>query len=309
MISRILNKKAGVTLIELLISLVIISILLSLATYIFVNFLSTSVTQERTTAAQSDVQAVLQQIKWDILMTGYSVSADQIAIESQNNAGQNNSDILTLKSLWFGYETGGHWSYVLDPVTNQSIIPVRNWQDPELDIQVGDKIVFLTSTKQKLNDQFFEVIARDTFTHTGGIPGYRLTLDNSVSTSMNFLFNTSGTGELREVVYQLQNNVLMRDSLPMMDNVMDFQVAYWVDENDNQIQEDSEWHNDLDVVLADPNLKDDIRLIRLNILMSTQAEKEYDVQQTITLEDNTITPNPNMRHTPWTQVANPRNIR
>ncbi|MFP4458220.1 MAG: PilW family protein [Candidatus Zixiibacteriota bacterium] len=306
-----MKRENGITIVELLVSMLVIGILLSLATYIFVNFISTSFSQERQTSAQSNVQSVMQQIKWDILMTGYSVSADQIAIEAGNGTGPNNSDVLTLKSLWFGVDEGGHWTYVLDPVSNNTTVNVRKWNDPDLDIQAGDEIIFMTSTKRKLDNQTFEVVSRDTFTHVSGVSGFKLTLNNPISTSMNFLFNVNSTGtdELQEVVYRLQDNVLLRDSIPLMDDVTDFQVAYWVDQNDNQIQESTEWHDDLSVVEANPNLRDNIRLIRLNLLVSSRGESNYHKEETFTLEDNTITPNPNMKHKPWMQFANPRNLK
>ncbi len=301
--------KKGLTIIELLVAMVILTILLSSATYLFVNYISTSLSQERVATMQSDVQSVLAQIKWDILMTGYSVSSDQFAVESENGTGPNNSDKITLRSLWFGVEDGGHWSYVLDPVAGSSTINVRRWNEPRIDIEIGDKLILLTSTKQKLIEQMYEVTARDTFTHTGGIPGYELTLDNPISSSMNFLFSTNGVTEITELEYRIDNGILLRDNEPILDNVEDLQFAYWIDENANQVQEPSEWHNDLTIVENDPGLSDNIRLIRLSLLVSSRGEQGYEVNEIIAIEDNTITPNTQNVNRLYTSIANPRNIR
>lgn len=306
-------SRKGVSLVELMVVVVLVGILLTGATYLFITFLSGSLSRESETAVHSDTQASLGSVKWDLLMTGFALPIGNSPLDVSDGTGPNGSDQITLHSGYFGdQQNGGRWSYILAPALGTNTIQVRRWNDTERDIQMNDYIIILTPVKEQIGASILTVTNRESSTGPSGEDAYDLTLSASVSTSMNFVFALPGSTLVSDIVYALSNGKLMRNGTPILSNVEDFQAAYWVDIDQDHREDSGEWFNDLSVLSSHPEYENRIRLVRLNIVSATKGEKAYiNPQTSITVENNTRSLSGverNKRRSLWTSYAEPRNI-
>ncbi len=303
----------GVTLPELLVAVVLVGILISATLYVFSSFFSASLSQERHTMEQSDAQVGGQFIKWDVFMAGYGIPGGQLPISSQDNVGENGSDVLSLASAAFGPSgNAGKWSYILAPVTGANNILVRRWNDPDQDIAEGDYIIILSPTKAQVGLPVYQVTDRQTAVGPAGQDAWLLTLSNTVSTSLNFVFVLGDSSGPQTVTYSIQNGNLMRDSTVFMPGVVDFQIAYWVDIDGDKVQDANEIVNDLSVISGNPSLIDNIRLVRMTIVTAVRGGEGYLYPaDTIVVENNVLDLagiGRNFRYDRWQTIVKPRNL-
>ncbi len=306
-------NRAGITLTELLVAIVLVGLLMIGTFYVFSNFFSASFSQERYTLEQADTQVSAQFLKWDIFMTGYGMPASQFPISVQDNSGENSSDILTLMSTSFG--SGGNegkWSYILSPVENSTQITVRRWNDPELDIDEGEYITVLSPTKGQVGASVYQVTDRQTATGPAGQDAWTLTLNNIISTSLNFVFVVGSPTGPGTTIYYIQNGNLMRDSTVFIPGVVDFQLAFWIDTDGDRIQDAGETYNDLSILAANPQFADNVKLIRVSIVTATSGEENYVFSlDTIRTENNVLDVSSigrNFRYDTWRNLVHPRNL-
>ncbi|MEO0246744.1 MAG: PilW family protein [candidate division WOR-3 bacterium] len=277
--------KKGLTLVELIVALGILSILLTSVFVIYRNQMRTATTQQVVSILQTDIQQALNIIKWDLLMSGYGVPSTMIAVSGVNRT--NSSDSLSLRST--GFLLGGttRWSYVLDVLsgvqTNQLI--VRRWNDERQDIKVGDVIIIMTDRKSVISP-FLTVTSRQSITFNNQ-DAYLLTVNNTFQTAPgNFVFVVPG-GQVGTAAYWVRNDTLFRNNEPFLTGVEDFQVSYWVDLNNNKIMETNERvHNPVGI----KNFADLLRSVRVSLVLVGPVDRTFTYPEAqITNEDRTYT--------------------
>ncbi len=305
--------RPGITLPELLVAMFLVGILMTSTFYVFSNFFKASISQERYTLEQSDTQAGAQFLKWDIFMAGYGMPSSQLPISSSDNTGENSSDVLTLTSISFGPSGNeGRWTYIISLVSATNQILVRRWNDPDQDVAINDYITLLSPTKGQVGLEAYKVTNRQTATGPAGEDAWLLTLDNNVSSALNFVFVLGDSSGAQSVTYSIQNGNLMRDSTVFMPGVVDFQVAFWVDTDGDRIQDAGEIYNDLSLLASNPQYRDNIKLARISIVTASRAQENYVFSKdTITTENNTISTSAlgtNFRYDTWQSIMNPRNL-
>uniref|UniRef100_A0A7V3ZWW0 Prepilin-type N-terminal cleavage/methylation domain-containing protein n=1 Tax=candidate division WOR-3 bacterium TaxID=2052148 RepID=A0A7V3ZWW0_UNCW3 len=284
------NKRRGITLIELLVAMGILSLLLAAVFVVYRTQLRTATTQRSISLLQTDIQQAFNIMKFDVLMAGYGIPATQIPINGVNRSDA--PDVLSLMST--GFIVGGttRWSYTMDIFGANQII-VRRWGDERVDVQVGDRILIMDDRKKLIITQPLTVTAREALTYNNQ-PAYRLTLSGNVQTAAgNFVYVIPG-GQFQTVQYSLRNDTLLRAGAPFLTGVEDFQVSYWVDQNKNGIEDAGERvHNPQGI--ADFNQL--LRSVRLNLVLLGALDMDYTYPQNqITLEDHTYNLNGDQLH-------------
>ncbi|MDI6850854.1 MAG: PilW family protein [bacterium] len=273
--------KRGVTLIELIVAMAILSLLLTAVFVVYRSQLRTATTQRSISILQTDIQQALNIMKFDVLMAGYGVPASDIPITGINRT--DGADVLNLMST--GFIVGGttRWSYTMDVFGSDQII-VRRWGDERVDLKVGDQILIMDDRKKLIIYQPLEVREREELTYNNQ-PAYRITLSGNVQTAAGNFVYVVPQGQIQRVQYTLRNDTLLRGDAPFLTGVEDFQVSYWVDQNKNGIEDSGERvHNPQGI----NDFNQLLRSIRLNLVLVGAIDREYTYPQNqITVEDHT----------------------
>ncbi len=308
------TNRCGMSLTELLVAVILVSILMSATFYVFSSFFATSLSSERRTMAQSDFQASADILKWDIFMSGYGMPSTTLPMSSNDNTTQNNSDSLTLRSMGFTMEGGtGRWTYMLSPSINSNQILVRKWPNATDNITKGDRVVILSATKARVGNAFYVVNETTSAVGPTGQAAYLLTLNGTVRSTANFVFATGNTtGNPFMATYTVRNGNLLRNGQIFIRDVVSFQVSYWIDRNGNRVQENGEIFDNLAVVQANPKLADNVLLMRLTVVTATRGEQTFVFpQDSMEVENSVLNFNNlgrNFRYDLWQNSARPRNL-
>jgi hypothetical protein len=319
--NRFFHRKlrAGISLPELMIAMLMVGILMTATFYLFTNFFKITLAQERKTSVNSELQSSAQFLKWDLFMTGFGMNATTLPITAADNAGQGGSDRLTLRSVSFGMNgTNAKWTYILAPVQRSTSVVVRRWNNTTDDIAIGDYIAVLTPAKRNVGLPTYRVTGRTSTTGPSGQPAWQLTLSSQISTGLNFIFQTATTGP-QSVVYQIQNGNLMRDTSLFIPGATDFQIAYWVDLDRDNVEDGGEVSNNLNALINNISLIQNINYVRFSIVSAAKGTEKFIYQNpTLTVENHTINTNLNVtgtdttrrnfRYDVWTSVVKPRNL-
>jgi len=308
-----LKNRKGISLGELLVAMVLIGLLMSATFYVFSSFFAASMSNERQAHAQSDVQVGAEIVKWDVFMSGYGCPASVIPIQSFDNAGEENSDILCMQSVAFGLSGNpGKWSYMLSPVQGLNQIVIRRWNDVAEDITVSERIVIISPTKGQVGMPFYNVTDTTRATGPAGQDAWILTLDNTIQSSLNFVY-VIGSGSTHDTtIYGISNGNLMRDNMVFMPGVINMQISYWIDIDSDKRLDFGETFNNLTIVELEPRLLDNVMLMRMSLVTATRGEESYIFAfDTLQVENTTIyidSLGRNFKYDLWENAINPRNL-
>ncbi len=224
------DRRSGMTLVELMVSLVILMIVLG-AVYSILNLQQTkSIQVTRTTVLQTDAQVAFTLVKWDLLLAGLGYPYElQDALQLANVG----SD-ATLKGVGLGFEMNRtQWSYLLDNVEG-STLPVRRWDDSLANFQIGDTIIVINEVRKAMY-QGLIIAGIDTFTYYDPIwntptPGFNLHIGPSITARAGLMVfrrnsDTYNTG----LTYTLAGDTLMRGNEALLTNVEAIQFRYGID--------------------------------------------------------------------------------
>ena len=96
--------KKGMTLVEVLVSLLILSFILA-AIFTILNLQTIrSIQVQKTSILQTDAQVALTLMKWDLAAAGLAYPKQDDAVQSQNNVGPNGSDAISIRAVGLGFE-------------------------------------------------------------------------------------------------------------------------------------------------------------------------------------------------------------
>ena len=229
---------SGMTLVELMVSLVILMVVLG-AVYSILNLQQTKSTQvTRTTVLQTDAQVAFTLIKWDLLLAGLGFPfGRQDALQLSNNG----SDV-TLRATGLGFEMNRtQWSYLLDNV-NGSVLPVRNWNDSLANFTIGDTLMIMSEVREPVHQDLI-VTGIDTFTYYDpiwGIPtdGFRVQVDRPLRARAGLMvFKRNADTYFTGLTYRLAGDTLMRGNEALLTNVEAIQFRYGIDADGDNIIE------------------------------------------------------------------------
>jgi type II secretory pathway pseudopilin PulG len=236
------RSASGMTLVELMVSLVILMVVLG-AVYSILNLQQTKSTQvTRTTILQTDAQVAFTLIKWDFLLAGLGFPFErQDAFQLSNNG----SDV-TLRATGLGFEMNRtQWSYLLDNVTG-SVLPVRNWNDSLANFTIGDTVMIMSEVRDPVHQDLI-VTGVDTFTYYDPIwnlptDGFRVQVDRPVSARAGLMvFKRNADTYFTGLTYRLVGDTLMRGNEALLTNVEAIQFRYGIDTDGDGLVES--WGN------------------------------------------------------------------
>ena len=243
------TSRKGMTLVEVLVALVIMTVVLG-AIYSILNIQrSKAINVQTTTILQTDAQVALALFRWDIFMAGFGMPTSDNVIATANNISSSGSDSLHMYSMAFGFEaTRANWAPVLVGATNNHV-KVFRYADALAGFNVNDTIVII-SQERNLLERTLIINDIDTLEIIQGfdtIPAVDLTVSRSVTVGQGATcVRIDSASYFNGISYYIDGqNRLMRGDEVFLDNVEDIQFAYGIDENDNGQIEDAEWYNDL----------------------------------------------------------------
>lgn len=226
----------GMTMVELLVSLVILMVVLG-AVYSILNLQQSKSAQvSRATVMQTDAQVAFTLVKWDLLLAGLGYPFQRQDAIQLINAGSG----VTLRAAGLGFEMNRtQWSYLLSNVAG-SVLEVRRWDDTLANFQVGDTIMIMNEVRNPLH---YDVVITnvDTFTYydpTWGLPtpALRIQLAGPVSARAGLMvFKRNADTYYTGLTYSLTGDTLMRGNEALLNNVEAIQFRYGIDTDGDNI--------------------------------------------------------------------------
>jgi len=234
------SKKAaqshGMTMVELLVSLVIMMVVLG-AVYSILNLQQSKSTQvTRTTVLQTDAQVAFTLLKWDLLLAGLGYPfGKQDAIQLTNNGSS-----ITLRAAGLGFEMNRtQWSYLLDNVSGPDL-PVRKWDDTLANFTIGDTIMIMSEVRDPVYHNLI-ITSIDTFTYIDPIwgsstEGLRLQVGTPVAARAGLMvFKRNTDTYYSGLTYNLAGDTLMRGNEALLTDVEAVQFRYGIDTDGDDI--------------------------------------------------------------------------
>ena len=232
----LLVHRPGMTMVELLVSLVILMIVLG-AVYSILNLQQTrSAKVARTAVMQTDAQVAFTLVKWDLLLAGLGYPyAQEDAIQVTNSGND-----LTLRAVGLGFEMNRtQWSYLLDNVSGP-VVPVRKWDDSLANFQIGDTIMITSEVRDPIHRNLI-ITNIDTFTYYDPIwglptPGLRLNVGAPISARAGLMvFKRNADTYFNGLTYTLSGDTLMRGNEALLTDVEAIQFRYGIDTDGDDI--------------------------------------------------------------------------
>lgn len=274
----------GMTLVELMVSLVILMIVLG-AVYSILNLQQTKAVQvTRTTVLQTDAQVAFTLLKWDLLLAGLGYPYDlQDALQLSNSG----SDI-TLKAVGLGFEMNRtQWSYLVDNVDGSSL-PVRRWDDAHANFQTGDTVIVMNEVRKPLYENVV-ITGVDTFTYydpvwNNPIAALRLNIAGGVTARAGLLvLRRNADTYYSGLTYRLSNDTLMRGNEALLTNVEAIQFRYGLDTDNDGIVDN--W-SDANNPLFNPNYGRKWA-VRFTVVVASDPMAGYQaIEDSITIEND-----------------------
>ncbi len=280
------RPRRGMTMVEILVSLVMLSIVL-LAVYSILNLqVIRSIQVQRTSVMQTDAQVALSLFKWDLAVIGLGHPRNDNAITVYNG----NPDSLTLRATGLGFESHQtKWTWLLDKASTATILVYRH-SDPNFNFKPGDRLVILDADRKILNPPGpINVISTGNFTYHdmwgNAIPACSVTVDNPVGAisglpAMGFVDAVYNQG----LTLKLVGDRLVRGQDTLLDNVENMQFAYGMDMDGDGIIET--WRNTMPGSFSNPARK---WAIRYTIVVTSRPMGGYQYpSNSYTIEDQNI---------------------
>ncbi len=239
----IVKRTKGMTLVELMVSLVILMIVFG-AIYSILNIQQTRTTQvSKTTILQTDAQVAFTLIKWDLLLAGLGYPYEsQDAIQLIPVSGVQGAGVR-LKAVGLGFEMNrSQWSYLLDEVKGP-IVVVRRWSDTLANFLQNDRIMILNEMRKPIYQNL--VITNDPRTDTftfidplwgNSIPATKLVFSSVISAREGaIIFKRTDETYLTGITYQIVGDTLKRGNEALLNNVEAIAFRYGLDTDGDRI--------------------------------------------------------------------------
>lgn len=241
--------RRGLTLVEVLVSLVILAFVMG-AIFTILNLQTVKATQaQRTAVLQTDAQVALTLLKWDLLCAGLAYPKTLKAVASGNAGAYGGSDYISLRAAGLGFELGGlkhSWlAHDTAQIINVDSATLKAWSDTVMNFAPGDTLVIIDQDRTVLDppgELIVESVRLDTFYDIWGNPmlAQKVGFDRTFSTVPGYIlvrkygecFDDTATGI---TIQRSVNNKLVRGGDTLLDNVEDLQFAYGVDSDGNGV--------------------------------------------------------------------------
>ncbi len=296
-------ERKGFTLIELIVGLGLVSIFALAAMSFLVSQLRVNTTQSQISHAQTSMEATMNLIRWDVMMAGFGTQETLIP-HSGGSSDDTRPEPDMLEVVTYNSPVGGngHWGYLTQRVDGSADILVRRWQNNVFsNIDVGDSVVLFDINKIKVAEGKVvnvQVISSNEM---------RIRLNQPISAKKGTLVFALPHDGRTHITYSIINGNLFRNNVMLQENVEDIQVSYWVDSNENGIEDAGEW---VPTFTTDDLPK--LKLVRISIVKLSGPDVNHNEQgRRYTVEDDIYTvpaQSANFRRHIYTIVVKPRNL-
>jgi len=237
-------RSRGLTLIELMISILMLSLILIAIYSIMIAQQTRSEQVSRTTVMQTDAQVAMTLLKWDLMMSGLGYPFNDPAVLTGINSNVA-PDEVTIRSVGLGFEIGKvHWSYVLTLIPSGSTtVEVRRWDDPKIDFAPGDVIAIINQNRNPIQVNLtVQTVTPFNYTFPSGeiVPANHVTFSQPFAKDVAdalCMFSWNPNTYFQGIRFNVANNQLIRNGEALLDNVEDFQIAYGLDQNNDGVIE------------------------------------------------------------------------
>lgn len=310
----------GMTLIEMMVSMTVLTILGSAIAAIMVAQVRSAASVQGQSMVQSDVNLALSMIRADLSHAGFGNASSEGAAGSTAPGGTN-ADNLTLVGSNVGAGSG-RWTVCQQSNTNGTLteLNVRHWMgaDSINNLRNGDSIKILSGLKQyvgatRVNGAPTVIDSlTDQLTLRTGMPVGTGSLITEVNEQIAGAGAAGGT-----VTYTLNTATrqLLRNGIAFLDNVEEFQVRYfWDRNNDGTIDSLGGETDDVMQVNVNPaqwNTRPIMIGLSFVTVSPTVENKVVDFRPDYTIWDRTLNiaaPNNRRYRNFYSLYARPRNI-
>lgn len=309
--------RKGMTLIEIMVSLVILMIVLGAIYSILTIQQQRAMVVSETSVLQTDAQVGYTVFKWDLMLAGLGHPKNNVVLTAFNNTGYLGSDGLNLRGVSFGFEMNqARWAYMLEEGSGTQII-VSRFKDSTTWFKPNDHIIVLSDSREILDPPGAVIISQvDTFTYydENGTPkpAQRLTVNTPVTTKNVQVVITYNDPNIYNtgILYQVANGTLRRGTEDLLDNVENIQFAYGLDTDEDTIIDT--WFNTIPDILLRPDPYGRRWALRYTMVMVSRTLPNYTYPEAnVTVEDNTYALTLEMRRrkrTFFSGVLYPQNL-
>ncbi|MEO0215959.1 MAG: prepilin-type N-terminal cleavage/methylation domain-containing protein [candidate division WOR-3 bacterium] len=280
----------GMTLVELMVSLVILMLVLG-AVYSILSIQQTKATQvSKTTVLQTDAQVAFTLLKLDLLHTGLGFPFDSVAYIV-------NGGVIGLRATGLGFESNASkWSYIL--TTEDPYILVRRWDDTSANFAQGETITVVDESRNPLMWLEDLVIVNNPKAETtkyldttaGGqdtIPASKILINGPMPTHGLMVFKRNKNIYFGGIAYRVSatGDSLYRGGELLLTNVEAIQFRRGVDEDGDGLISGNEWTN-LTQENENPRYMKK-NAIRFTMVVTSEGMPGYTYpSNTITIEEN-----------------------
>lgn len=309
--------RRGMTLIEVMVSLVILMIVLG-AIYSILTIQQQRATMvSETSVLQTDAQVAYTLFKWDLMLAGLGHPKNNAVLTSFNNTGYLGSDGINLRGVGFGFEMNQtRWSYMLEEADGTQLIVAR-FKDTTTYFRPTDHIVILSDSREILDPPGEVIVTQvDTFTYYdengNPKPAQRLTINAPALTKNVQIVITYNNPDIYNtgILYQVNNGTLKRGTEDLLDNVENIQFAYGLDTDEDTIIDT--WYNNIPDGLLRPTPYGRRWALRYTMVVTSRSIPNYTYPNAnVTVEDNTYALTDAMRHrkrTFFSGILYPQNL-
>ncbi|MEO0161092.1 MAG: prepilin-type N-terminal cleavage/methylation domain-containing protein [candidate division WOR-3 bacterium] len=241
--TKLQNPQNGMTLIELMVSLIILMLVLG-AVYSIMNIQQNRATQiSKTTILQTDAQVAFTLLKWDLLLAGLGYPyTKQDAVTLLNVGGVDGAGV-GLKAAGLGFEMDRiHWSYLVDDAHGVQFL-VRRWADTVANFSQFDTLVILNEMREPIymnliitNNPRIDTTWYIDSLWGDSIPASRVNVGVPISARQGLMvFSMRGNTYTGGISYRVSGDTLMRGSEPLLTNVEAIAIRYGIDTDGDRI--------------------------------------------------------------------------
>lgn len=324
MSQRVFKSQTGLTMVEMLVAITVLGLLSGAIAAVMVAQIKSSISQQGQATVQSDVNLAMTIMRWDLAQTGLGQpSYENTVIRTMNQAGQGDSIVLT-GAVPGTTEDEVRWTLVLRSSNlNPNELLVRKWtgSDTVRNPKINDTLTAMSPLKQAIGNVVVKGI-----TYTGGsIPDpdnqMLLTLDSATATTMlagAMLTQRGAVGGAQsgQAVYSFDpaNRRLLRNGLSLLDNVEQYQVRVFHDQDGNGEIDTTAEFDDVFNTTVDPKVWNTTPiLVGVAVVTSppVSENRQVDFRNTVDIWNSSYPLTPAMQRryrNVHTMLVRPRNI-
>lgn len=319
---RPLGSQSGMTMVEMLVAITVLGFLSGAIAAVMIAQIKSSVSQQGQATVQSEVNLAMTVMRWDMAQTGLGQAAyENSVIQTASPAGQADS-ILLMGAVAGSSADEGRWTVVLDSAnTKPEELLVRRWtgNDSIRNLKVNDTVTAISPLKQAIGTVIVKMINYNNVPDPG--KQMLLTLDTASDRTMlagSMLSQRTAVGgaQASQAVYSLNaaNGQLLRNGLPLLENVEQYQVRIFSDQNgDDVIDTTAEFADDFRTVVDPKVWNTTPMMIGVTIVTSPPVteSKRVDFRNTVDIWNSSYPLTPMMQRryrNVHTMLIRPRNI-